>query len=98
MLAIDLSGRTAIVTGSGRGIGLAIASQLSAAGANVVVNDLDAEVAQEAGASLGANAFAVSGDVTAPEFPQRLVDASLERFGGIDIIVNNAGYTWDSVI
>jgi 3-oxoacyl-[acyl-carrier protein] reductase len=98
MLAIDLSGRTAIVTGSGRGIGLAIASQLSAAGANVVVNDLDAEVAEETAASLGDNALAVSGDVTSPEFPQRLVNAALERFGGIDIIVNNAGYTWDSVI
>jgi 3-oxoacyl-[acyl-carrier protein] reductase len=98
MLAIDLTGRTAVITGAGRGIGLAIASQLATAGANVVVNDLDAAVAQKAVGSLGTAALAVGGDVTEPSFPQRLMDATLERFGGIDIIVNNAGYTWDSVI
>jgi 3-oxoacyl-[acyl-carrier protein] reductase len=97
MIGIDLSGRTALVTGAGRGIGLAIASQLAAAGANLVVNDLDADVAEEAARSL-ANAVAVAGDVTDPSFPQRLVDRALDRFGAIDIIVNNAGYTWDSVI
>src|SRR5687768_2618300 len=98
MLAIDLAGRTALVTGAGRGIGLAIASQLAAAGANVVVNDLDTDVAEEAAASLGPNALAVGGDVTSPEFPKTLVDTAIEKYGGIDIIVNNAGYTWDTVI
>jgi 3-oxoacyl-[acyl-carrier protein] reductase len=96
MLTIDLSGRTALVTGSGRGIGRAIAEQLGQAGANVVVNDLDEEAAHESAGALGAHA--IPGDVTDPAFPQRLIDGTLERFGSIDIIVNNAGYTWDAVI
>lgn len=97
MVAIDLSGRTAIVTGAGQGIGRSIATQLAAAGAAVVINDLDATLAEEAASSLAA-AIAVPGDVTAKEFPQQLVDAALRKYGSIDIIVNNAGYTWDSVI
>ena len=98
MVGIDLSGRTALITGSGRGIGLAIASRLAVAGANVVINDLDRDVAEQAAGSLGDAALAVPGDVTSPEFPQRLVDSAIERFGGLDILVNNAGYTWDGVI
>jgi 3-oxoacyl-[acyl-carrier protein] reductase len=97
MTGINLSGRTALVTGAGRGIGLAIASQLAAAGASLVINDLDEAVVEKAAASLS-NVVAVAGDVTSPELPQRLVDAAIDRFGSIDIIVNNAGYTWDSVI
>ena len=96
MLTIDLSGRTAIVTGSGRGIGRAIAEQLRQAGANVTINDLDENAARESAEAIGAHAIA--GDVTDAAFPERLVDGTLERFGSIDIIVNNAGYTWDSVI
>ncbi|HWR53655.1 MAG TPA: SDR family oxidoreductase [Bryobacteraceae bacterium] len=96
-----LEGRAAIVTGAGRGIGRAIAIQLAAAGASVLVNDLDAEPAQETASLLretGRRAQALAGDVTAPEFGNRLVAAALESFGSLDIIVNNAGFTWDNVI
>jgi 3-oxoacyl-[acyl-carrier protein] reductase len=89
------------VTGAGRGIGRAIASQLAAIGASVLVNDLDESAARETEGLIGAaggRAASLAGDVTAPEFPQRLVDATLAAFGSIDIIVNNAGYTWDNVI
>lgn len=101
MIPLSLEGRSAVVTGSGRGIGQAIAAKLAAAGAAVVVNDLDAEAAMASAAAIGASggrAVGMPGDVTDPAFPQRLVDTAMENFGGIDIIVNNAGYTWDSVI
>lgn len=95
---IDLSGKVAIVTGAGRGIGHAIATQLSQQGATLVVNDLDPGPAHETASSLGHNALAISGDITAADFPQHLVDRVLAERGAIDIIVNNAGYTWDNVI
>ena len=101
MIPLSLQGRVALVTGSGRGIGQAIAAKLAAAGAAVVVNDLDADAANESAGAIteaAGRAIAVPGDVTDNEFPQRLVDAAVQNFGGIDIIVNNAGYTWDSVI
>jgi 3-oxoacyl-[acyl-carrier protein] reductase len=96
-----LSQKTALVTGAGRGIGRAIAEKLAEYGAAVMINDLDAGPASEAEAALrqaGGNVASLSGDVTDPAFPQRLVDTTVERFGSIDIIVNNAGYTWDNVI
>jgi 3-oxoacyl-[acyl-carrier protein] reductase len=96
-----LAGKAAIVTGAGRGIGRAIALKFAAEGARVVVNDLDgapaAEVTDEI-ARGGGEAIACVGDVVAPRFPETLIDACVERFGGLDIIVNNAGYTWDNVI
>ena len=95
---IDLSGKVAIVTGAGRGIGHAIAGKLSAAGASVVVNDLDEQPATETVAKLGGKALAIAGDITAPDFPQYIVDRTIALRGSIDIIVNNAGYTWDNVI
>ena len=91
-----LEGKSALITGSGRGIGRAIATLLTQAGARVMINDLDAGVAQETASALGTEYLA--GSVTDPAFPQQLVDATVEAFGGLDIIVNNAGYTWDSVI
>lgn len=96
-----LEGKTAIVTGSGRGIGQAIALKLASEGARLVINDLDAGPTEETIArikALGSDAVACLGDVTAADFGTRIVNAALEKFGGIDIIVNNAGYAWDGVI
>jgi 3-oxoacyl-[acyl-carrier protein] reductase len=99
-MPFTLQGRTALVTGSGRGIGRAIAKRLVAAGANVMLNDLDEDLLLEAKAHLGhADRIRhVTGDLTDPATPQAIVQAILDAFGAIDIIVNNAGYCWDSVI
>jgi 3-oxoacyl-[acyl-carrier protein] reductase len=96
-----IDGKVAIVTGSGRGIGAATAKKLGAEGALVVVSDIDPAPAEETVAAIrnaGGSAVAVIGDATAPEFPSRLIKTTLDSFGGLDIIVNSAGYSWDSVI
>ena len=96
-----LDGKVALVTGSGRGIGHAIALKLASEGARLVVNDLDADPAHETVELLkksGAEAVACIGSVTAPDFADRLIKTAVDNYGGIDIIVNNAGYTWDDVI
>jgi 3-oxoacyl-[acyl-carrier protein] reductase len=96
-----LEGRVALVTGAGRGIGRAIAVKLAAEGARVVLNDLDPEPAEAAVAEIragGGEALACCGSVTAPDFAERFVAAAVERYRGLDIVVNNAGYTWDNVI
>lgn len=96
-----LAGKVAIVTGSGRGIGRAIAAKLADEGARVVVNDLDEEPAQETLDALraqGSEGHAVVGDVTAPDFGERLIGETLARFGTLDILVNNAGYIWNTTI
>jgi 3-oxoacyl-[acyl-carrier protein] reductase len=101
VIGIDLSDRTALVTGAGRGIGREIASKLVSAGAAVVINDLDESAVNETAEFIhqsSSRVFPVAGDVTAAEFPERLIRAAIENFRSIDIIVNNAGYTWDSVI
>ena len=96
-----LTGKTAIVTGSGRSIGKAVATLLAQHGARVVVNDLDAGPAEETVAeirSAGGEVAACVGSVTDPDVPPRIVQTALDSFGSIDILVNNAGYTWDGVI
>ncbi|MEV6013847.1 SDR family oxidoreductase [Streptomyces sp. NPDC051976] len=96
-----LDGKTAIVTGAGRGIGRAVALKLAAEGANVVVNDLDAGPAQETVneiAAIGGAARECGGSVTEDGFAERFVDTAVKTFGGVDIVINNAGYTWDNVI
>jgi 3-oxoacyl-[acyl-carrier protein] reductase len=96
-----IDGKVAILTGSGRGIGAAAARLFGAQGASVVVSDLDPAPAEETATAIrnaGGKAIVVPGDVTDPAFPAQLIKATLDAFGGIDIIVNNAGYTWDAVI
>lgn len=96
-MPFTLTGRTALVTGAGRGIGRAIALALSNCGARVMVNDLDAEVLDETRALLK-DGVALAGDLTQTAFPQQLIDTAVAQLGGLDIVVNNAGYTWDNVI
>lgn len=96
-----LEGKVALVSGSGRGIGREIAIKLASEGARVVINDLDAEPAAQTVAEIqkaGGQAVACVGSVTEAGFAERFVAQALERFGDIDIIVNNAGYTWDNVV
>ena len=97
-MPFKLEGRSALVTGAGRGIGRALAVQLAEYGATVMLNDVDADALREAQAVVGPMARSMAGDLTAADFPQRLVDATVQQLGSIDIIVNNAGYTWDNVI
>jgi len=95
-----LRGKTAIITGGGRGIGKAIVQRLVSAGANALVCDLDQEALEEMKASLRnpERVATIQGDLMEPDVPQQIVDAALEVFGSIDIIVNCAGFSWDSVI
>ena len=96
-----LEGKVAYVTGSGRGIGRAVALKLASEGARVVINDLDRAPADDVVADIkaaGGDAVAVVGSVTAEGFAERFINTGIENFGGVDIIVNNAGYTWDSMI
>jgi 3-oxoacyl-[acyl-carrier protein] reductase len=96
-----LEGKVALVTGSGRGIGRSIALKLASEGARVVVNDLDAAPAEEAVQAIraaGGEAVACPGSVAAPDFAERFVGMAVEKYKGLDIVVNNAGYTWDNVI
>jgi 3-oxoacyl-[acyl-carrier protein] reductase len=96
-----LEGKVALITGSGRGIGRSIALKLASEGARIVVNDLDMEPAQETVSAIraaGGVAIACVGNVTAPDFADRFINAAVNEYKGIDIIVNNAGYTWDNVI
>jgi 3-oxoacyl-[acyl-carrier protein] reductase len=95
-----LSGKTAIVTGGGRGIGKAIVQKLLSAGANALVCDLDEEALQDTRASVrnSERVAIVRGDLMQPDVPQHVVNAALESFNSIDIIVNCAGFSWDGVI
>lgn len=88
---MKLDGRTALVTGASRGIGRAIAHIYVAEGARVVVTGRDAAALDTLVAELGDAAYAVTGDLAAPETPDALVAATLAHFGALDLLVNNAG-------
>jgi 3-oxoacyl-[acyl-carrier protein] reductase len=93
-----LDDKVAIVTGSARGIGKATAELLSEHGAKVVVNDLDADVAQETAEGIAGETAVYAGDLTAEGAPEALIQTAIDAWGKIDIIVNNAGYTLDAAI
>ncbi len=96
-----LDGKVALISGSGRGIGRCIALKLASEGARVVVNDLDKEPADETLEllrSTGAEAVSCTGSVVEPGFAERFIATAVDTWGVPDIIVNNAGYTWDNVI
>src|SRR5215216_623038 len=92
-----LDGKAAIVTGSARGIGRATAELLAEQGARVLINDLDGDVADQAASEIGGETAVFGGDLTQQGVPDALVQKAVDEFGQIDIIVNNAGYTWDGV-
>ncbi|MDR3065509.1 MULTISPECIES: SDR family NAD(P)-dependent oxidoreductase [Comamonas] len=96
-----LEGKVALVSGSGRGIGRSIALKLAREGARLVINDLDQGPADETIAlirEMGGEAVACVGNVTHTDFAERFVGTAVQEFRGLDIIINNAGYTWDNVI
>ena len=96
-----LQGKVALVSGSGRGIGREIALKLASEGASVVINDLDPAAAEQTVKDIvaaGGKAVVCVGNVTEAGFADRFVATAIDQFGGLDIIVNNAGYTWDNVV
>ena len=93
-----LDGKVAIVTGSARGIGRATAELLSEQGAQVLVNDLDGDVARQTASEIAGETTVYAGDLTKEGACDELVKAAIDAWGKIDIIVNNAGYTIDAPI
>lgn len=90
-----------IVTGAGRGIGAAAAKLFAQEGAKVVVNDLDAPALSTIVSEIevsGGGVLAIPGSVTDPAFPAQLMKATVDHFGKINVLVNNAGYTWDGML
>jgi 3-oxoacyl-[acyl-carrier protein] reductase len=93
-----LDGKAAIVTGSARGIGRATAELLADQGAQVLINDLDGDVAEQSAGEIQGETAVFAGDLTKEGVPDQLVQTAVDSFGKIDIIVNNAGYTMDAPI
>ena len=92
-----LEGRSAIITGSARGIGRATAELFVEHGARVLINDIDGDVAEQAASEIDGETAVFSGDLTETGACDDLVAAAYEAFGAVDCVVNNAGYTWDGV-
>jgi 3-oxoacyl-[acyl-carrier protein] reductase len=93
-----LDSKSAIVTGSARGIGRATAELLASEGAQVLINDLDGDLAEQTAKEISGETAVFAGDLTKGDAPDRLVQTAVDAFGKVDIIVNNAGYTRDEVI
>jgi NAD(P)-dependent dehydrogenase (short-subunit alcohol dehydrogenase family) len=98
MSAVDLSGKVAVVTGAGQGLGRAYAVALARAGASVVVNDLNAPAAEETAALAGPRAIVVAGDVAERAVADALVVRAVEKFGRLDAMITNAGVLRDAVL
>lgn len=102
MIGIDLSGKTAVVTGASQGLGETVARQLHRAGANVVVNYVamgsNQASAERIAAELGSRAVAIEADVRMRQSVESMFDEAEKRFGGVDIVVNNAGILRDKTI
>ena len=93
-----LDGKAAIITGSARGIGRATAELFISEGAKVLINDIDGDVAEQAAGEIEGETAVFAGDLTKTGIPDELVAKANEAFGQVDIVVNNAGYTWDGVV
>lgn len=93
-----LDGKTAVVTGSARGIGRAAAELFVAEGAQVTINDIDGEVAEQSSNEIKGETIAASGDLTKEGACDDVVKKTIDAFGKVDILVNNAGYTWDAPV
>ncbi|HEX6115995.1 MAG TPA: SDR family oxidoreductase [Solirubrobacterales bacterium] len=93
-----LEGKAAIVTGSARGIGRATAELFVSEGAKVLINDIDGDVAEQAASEIDGETATFSGDLTEDGVPDQMVETAIEAFGQVDVVVNNAGYTWDGVV
>jgi 3-oxoacyl-[acyl-carrier protein] reductase len=93
-----LDGKAAIVTGSARGIGRATAELLCEHGARVLINDLDGDVAEETASEIRGDTAVYAGDLTKEGVCDELVQKAVDEFGQLDIVVNNAGYTWDGTL
>jgi 3-oxoacyl-[acyl-carrier protein] reductase len=104
MIPINLSGKTAIITGAGQGLGAATAAILGEAGANVVVNyfadpeGLNRQRAEQTATGIGSNAVAIEADVRDTQALTAMFEAAIERFGSVDIVVNNAGILRDKTL
>ena len=92
-----LDGRVAVVTGAARGIGQATATLLAEHGARVVCADLDGEALKPTVEMLGGRGTAIAADLTEPAAPAAVVARAVDEYGQLDIVVNNAGYTWDGI-
>ncbi len=96
-----LKNRVAIITGSGRGVGRAAAMLFAKEGARVVVNDIDQVPAMETAEMIkthGGECIVVTGDLTAPGFAEKIIEKTINQWGALHILVNNASYTWDAMV
>ena len=94
----EIAGKAALVTGGAQGIGLAITRKLVAEGARVMMIDMDAKAAADVAAELGDSVMPFVADLLSPEAPAAAVEAAVAQLGGLDIVVNNAGFHWDAMV